>query len=386
MPGKRSAGSGPGQPKKKQPRLSRLSQRQALANLTELEAGFLRSLLQLRYLRTDQVHALIYPDKTRRYAQQRLNILQHRELICAVKVRDEKITRAYWHLSELGLRVAEELEGIPEEERTKLSVYTVSATYVRHFTDAVDIYVDLAQRGAGWEWRSHRERYQYDNLDLGRRGERPLYLVPDATIDQWYGSEVNGNWEPQGYWRFYLELDRSTMSHSVMRTKFEKYRKWFGKLLKEQSEQRNRYAFDPDWNAREDVGHYVLVICPGPRRAQNLQELLNEFQLPGLAVTKEQAVKLIQGGLPEYWCDRRREIKAGDERRRIAYEERERAKAAWQNYDKLVKAWDADRDRWATEQYDKQLIKMRNVESFRERYAVDVRSAPAAPAVPRPQS
>lgn len=279
-----------------QRRVTHAQARQAAANLTVIDSLLLHLLFRLRYLRTTQVRRLVYPDRAPMYVWQRLNVLHHRGLIDNVKIRDGSSTVALWHLDRLGLILAEDLDGIPEEARTPLRDYTVSSMYARHYSETAEIYIALCNgvHVDYWRWSNQRERYQYgEEFEPYRNGSRlrPQYLQPDATVHMATGYDTETGWVPEGWNTFYLELDRSTMSLGVMSEKFGKYRRWFAKLA------------GGDWRPT-NLGHYLLVVCPSKQRAANLQELLNERNLPACAVTPEQALPMLIHELEAWWLER----------------------------------------------------------------------------------
>lgn len=350
--------------------------RQALANLGETDSRLLTLLLDLRYLRTAQVKALVYPQRKQMYVWQRLNDLQRRGLIANVKIRDGKSSMAYWHVDDLGLRAAEELAGVPEEARTSISEHTVSATFARHYADAAELYVILSQQlpEGAWRWLNHRMQYEYDRVKNAKGVTRPLWLKPDATVQVDYGQTVDDKWQRLGEWTNYVELDRSTMSLTVMAQKLDKYVKWFGKLTQ-----------SGEWYGGIDIGHYILIICPSQARATNLQRLLNQRNLPGRAVTLGEAAGMVCGGLNHWWEGLLQAQKDRAAQQRRQKEALEAAAATWVQYEVDLEAWEKARDTWAQQKWDAQLIKTKDFAFYQATYAETMKAPmPSAPTVAKP--
>lgn len=273
---------------------------QAMANLTELDQRLLLCLYDLRYVRTKALRELFYSEKSEMWVWQRLRELAQRGLIANLKVREGRSFMAYWVLDEVGLKAAEELQGLPKEERTPIRDWRVSATYAKHFAETADVYVELARRRwTGFTWLNHRARYACGKRLDKRGNEAPAYFNPDATATvEWSRKDDNGQVAARGTWTYYLEIDRSTMPHSVMGAKFDKYLELFKSLLPPE-EALKEYPIR--WKGNRDLGHYILVICPTQARARNLQPLLDERRLPGRAVTADQVVAMIGGELCRWW-------------------------------------------------------------------------------------
>ncbi|HWI50742.1 MAG TPA: replication-relaxation family protein [Symbiobacteriaceae bacterium] len=366
-------------------RLTPEQEQQVLANLNDVDNTLLMRLYDLRYLRTDQVHALVYTGRKKEYVWQRLNELHRRQLIGNLKIRQGRSTIALWHLDRLGLEVTEDMLGVPPEERLPPKEHKVSAKYARHFVEAADIYVALQKRlgnSGAWEWLNHRTRYQYGSVEIPAKkggGHRPLWLIPDGTISLDYGREVSGKWTRQGTWTTYLELDRSTMRLAIMGEKFDKYVEWLAQQVS--------YGI---WDGRDDIDHYILVVCPSSQRAANLQALLDERRLPGRAVTQDRAMDMLCGGLSSWWAsavkavhDREQEAARAEERRRRAEES---AAEQWVIYLDSHVAWKSERDEWARRRFEGQLLKTRDVEYFKALFSQEVKAAPVEPASSRPDA
>lgn len=364
-------------------RLTPQQEQQVLANLGEVDNTLLMRLYDLRYLRTDQVNALVYPKKPKTYVWQRLNELHNRGLIGNLKIREGRSTIALWHLAKLGLEATEDMLGVPPEDRLPPKEHKVSAKYARHFVEAADVFVDLSKEMKGidaWEWLNHRQRYQYGAEEIPAKrggGQKPLWLIPDATIRLDYGRTVAGRWTREGTWTIYLEVDRSTMKLATMGEKFDKYLALLG-----------RDTAPLPWTGRADVDRYILVLCPSQQRATNLQALLDERKLPGRAVPKEQAVKMLTGELASWWGGVVQEIK---DREKAAKEQAERQRRAeevaaeeWVTYQDGLAKWEWACDAWAQQQFDRQVFKSNDVGHFKVLYAQRVAPAPVPPASTRP--
>lgn len=276
---------------------------QALANLTPVDVELLLRLYDLRYVRTATLARLLYPDRSDMWVWQRLRELSLRGLIANLRVREGRSFYAYWHLDEVGLRAAEELQGIPPEERTAIRDWRVSATYARHFADAADFYAAVAsQSWLGFTWLNHRTAYEYGTRTDHRGREVPALLHPDATILlTWMLSDHS----QQGTWTFYVEIDRSSMPLKIMGEKFDKYVGRFTQLMPWDAKYKSNSYANGKWKGNLDVGHYLLILCRSEARAQNLQRLIDERRLPGCAVaTREHALLMLSGELPRWWRER----------------------------------------------------------------------------------
>lgn len=273
---------------------------QAMANLSDIDRQLLLCLYDLRYVRTKALRTLFYSDRSEMWVWQRLRELAQRGLIANLKVREGRSFLAYWVLDEVGLRAAEELQGVPKEERTAIRDWRVSATYAKHFAEAADVYVELEQRGwNGFAWKNHRTRYECGTRTDKRGNQVPAYFSPDATVTvDWTRKGDTGQVVARGTWTFYLEIDRSTMPHKVMGAKFDKYLEFFKAFIPTEDSLRE---YSLRWKGNRDVGHYILILCPSQARAENLQQLLDERRLPGRAVTTQHAVSMIGGELCRWW-------------------------------------------------------------------------------------
>lgn len=269
--------------------MARVPIAQNLAALNDDDRTLLHVLYLLRYLRVYQVLELCYPDKTEAYVQQRLWRLSQRGLIAAVKLREFTSTVAYWHLDALGLRAIETI--LEVERRTPLRDFTVSAVYVRHYAQIGDVYLALATNGTDFTWLNSRHGHRYDANALFRA--KPGKVYPDATV------------APAGVGTVYLEVDRASMSLATMQDKFQKYSLLFDRLAVEVDYRNYR------WSPALDIGHYLLVLCPGTLRARHLQELINREGLPGRVCLPDEAAGALLG-MRHWWASTRARRQTGN--------------------------------------------------------------------------
>lgn len=213
----------------------------ALLRLTPRDRELLRTLSELRYLTSDQIHQVCYPGVTQRSASRRLGILKERGLLSCLRHRTFDDRRAFWGLTPLGRAAGTALSG---EEPPRAAAYPVAALQMDHLIATNQVFCDLCRecrqgRLGGFRWLgSHRAC-----VDLGDGR-----LVPDAVV---LVQAPEGGW-----WAYYLERDRGTMGSEALVAKLERY------LLMRRLA--SGHPGDPVWEVRSDS--WVLFACEDARR------------------------------------------------------------------------------------------------------------------------
>jgi Replication-relaxation len=224
----------------------------ALACLTSRDRVLLRVLNDLRYLTCEQVHRTCYAGMESASARARLSELKRRGLLRRLRRSAVSDRRGFWSLAPLGRTASAALEAAEHgpdavEHAGTARLAVLAAIQLEHVIGVNELFCALWQmrsdgRLPSLRWLAgHRAA-----VDLGH-----THLVPDGCI------LVDG---PEGWWVYYVERDRGTMSFQAIGEKLDRYRLLFTAATAQSD--------DPDWRVRADA--WVLFACDDVRRAHRL--------------------------------------------------------------------------------------------------------------------
>ena len=112
--------------------------------LTERDAALLCQLAVCRYLRTEQVRALYFPNATLDRASQRLRELAARRLVRSVRYAHDGVRRfAYWHLTPLGLTVCQTLMPADATPYKRERDIRLRPHFLPHCVDVAEVRIQL---------------------------------------------------------------------------------------------------------------------------------------------------------------------------------------------------------------------------------------------------
>ena len=234
----------------------------ALACLTPRDRALFRVLRDLHYLTCEQAHRSCYPGLALPSVRARLGELRRRGLLARLRRDAFTDRRAFWGLAPLGRTAAAVLEdaergnGAGDGSGGTQRPAAVAALQLDHLIGTNELFCDLcdASRAGGLpplRWLAgHRSV-----VDLGH-----THLVPDAVV------LIAG---PDGWWTYYVERDRGTMSLQAMRDKLERYAALF--------KMAGLQPGDPVWQTRADA--WLLFACDHTRRALRVAALAAEAGL-----------------------------------------------------------------------------------------------------------
>lgn len=220
----------------------------ALACLTSRDRVLLRMLRDLRFLTCDQAHRTCYFGLALSSVRARLGELRRRGVLRRLRHHAFDDRRGFWSLASLGRVAAAVLESV-DGGAAGARVETprpaaVAALQLDHVIGTNELFCALceahrASRMPPLRWLAgHRA-----TSDLGH-----THLAPDAAL------LVAG---PEGWWTYYVERDRGTMSLQAIREKLDRYALLFNTAAAQPD--------DPAWHSRGDA--WVLFACDDPRRA-----------------------------------------------------------------------------------------------------------------------
>ncbi len=246
---------------------------QAILDLQERDREILRALYRFGFLETDQVGRLFFSDEPEpaTVATSRLRLLKQRGFTGSIREHNQikmpAVSRTFWCLEAFGLRVVEEMEGIPRPARVKKSESILQVLFLEHLRLTNEIYVELEMlhRRDYLEiltWRGPREgRIEFPSFVSGGRG----VLTPDATV-------TLGREGKLALW--FLEVDRATMSLARIREKLGRYREMYAELSRPEQ---------------------LLFLTVGEGRRDGIQDLMTEKAIQGRAVLFRDAVTYLVG-------------------------------------------------------------------------------------------
>ncbi len=247
---------------------------QAVLELKELDKDILRTLYRFGFLETEQVGRLFCteePEPANAVAG-RLRLLKLRGFAGSLREHNQMktpaVSRTFWFLDSFGLRVVEEMEGIPRANRVKKSESILQILFLEHIRLTNEIYIELEllRRRRYLDllvWRGTREgRLEFPGFTGGGRS----VLTPDATVT--LGREGRlASW--------FLEVDRATMSLTRIREKMGRYREMYVELARPER---------------------LLFLTVGEARRDDVQKLMAEHGLRGRSVLFRDAVGHLVGG------------------------------------------------------------------------------------------
>jgi Replication-relaxation len=257
------------------------------APLPKIAGEVLTSLYQHRLLTTTQVHAMHMPTHGRRWAEQVLAQLAHRELVAFVRV-GRGAPRLYF-LTQTG---AEAVEDIPTrvETRRKLITPEQATGPLRAHTLAVN------ETGIAFMAAAHAREDEFGPLSWRHEIAHPVaapagygrgeLLIADALLTYL----AHG---PTGALTFHyrlLELDRGTVPADILASKLARYARLY------QYTGRRQPTDQPVWRERYPIfPETICVLADKPRavlerRAQTVLALCRED--PQLQATPEVRISL----------------------------------------------------------------------------------------------
>jgi hypothetical protein len=235
----------------------------ALACLTPRDRVLLRMLRDLRFLTCDQAHRTCYYGLALDSVRARLRELRRRGVLRQLRHHAFDDRRRFWTLASLGRVAATVLEtmdlGTTHARIESPRPSAVAALQLDHVIGTNELFCTLwetrrAGRMPSLRWLAgHRA-----TSDLGH-----THLVPDAAL------LVAG---PDGWWTYYVERDRGTMSLEAIREKLDRYVLLFNTAAAR--------ADDPAWHSRVDA--WVLFACDDPRRAVRIATAASDAGLDRL--------------------------------------------------------------------------------------------------------
>lgn len=250
--------------------------------VTKRDFEVLRTLVRVQLARTRSLQDTFFPNMG--VARRRLRVLRSYGLVTThnkgLPGNLAAAGGAYWRLTERGLdtfmrefpndRVPENL--VARTTRASLRCFEhrdeMTATYLRLIYSQDQDGDEIRARSDLLDWRG-----EYDvKLEFSRMGaRRQLHVIPDATLTT-EGSRV------------FLEVDRSTESHTRCKRSLEGYR---------QSIREGNYRKEfPD-----DLPVIVLYITKSARRAKGLQTVidgLRDLPFRGLAMVTSKATEWLR--------------------------------------------------------------------------------------------
>lgn len=220
----------------------------ALACLTPRDRVLLRMLRDLRFLTCDQAHRTCYHGLALESVRARLRELRRRGVLRQLRHHAFDDRRRFWTLASLGRVAAAVLEtmdvGAAYERAEPSRSAAVAALQLDHLIGTNELFCAL--------WEIHRAgRMPPLRWLAGHRATSDLghtHLVPDAAL------LVAG---PDGWWTYYVERDRGTMSLEAIRQKLDRYVLLFNTAAAQ--------ADDPAWHSRGDA--WLLFACDDSPRA-----------------------------------------------------------------------------------------------------------------------
>ena len=228
----------------------------ALACLTPRDRALLRVLRDLRYLTSSQVHRACFPECSLPGVRARLGELRRRGLLARLRRDAFDDRRTFWGLAPVGRAAANALDGPgavgPVRDAAAMPrAAAVAALQLDHLAATNDVFCDLCEAARAHRLPPIRWLAACRSIvDLDQ-----TQLVPDAVV---LIAAPAGGW-----WIYYLERDRGTMSLRAMREKFERY----ALLLR----LANAQFADSAWVLRADA--WLLLACDDNRRAEYLAAL-----------------------------------------------------------------------------------------------------------------
>jgi len=330
--------------------------------LTERDAALLCQLAVCRYLRTEQVRALYFPDATLDRTSQRLRELATRRLVRNVRYAHDGVRRfAYWHLTPLGLTACQTLmqaEEIPYRSERDIRL---RPHFLPHCVDVAEVRIQLELLVRAGRMRD----YTFRTAGLARiqidRGGRVERATPDALI-------AIQTKRPGVWWSFWLEIDEGTMTRRAMAGKAERIRRLLAA---------HDYKPDPAWSWLGSRHVTVILICEEQRRCLWLEEVFRAAGFTGhghpqiwtRSSPREAAVAIatavLEGDRRYAEQEQRRADEAVAKEKREVEERRkaEQLERAREEYVSLQEAW-------AEKQYQTQgLWKRLPVEHFKQQFA-----------------
>jgi hypothetical protein len=226
-------------------------------------------LRDLRFLTCDQAHRTCYYGLALESVRARLRELRRRGVLRQFRRHAFHDRRRFWSLASLGRVAAAVLEtmdvGAAYAPVESPRPSAVAALQLDHVIGTNELFCAL--------WETHRDgRMPPLRWLAGHRATSDLghtHLVPDAAL------LVAG---PEGWWTYYVERDRGTMSLEAIRQKLDRYVLLFDTAAAQ--------ADDPAWHSRADA--WVLFACDDPRRALRIAAAASDAGLErvwaGLAV------------------------------------------------------------------------------------------------------
>lgn len=233
----------------------------ALACLTPRDRVLLRVLRDLRYLTCEQAQRTCYAGLAPASTRARLGELRRRGLLQRLRREPFSDRRGFWSLAPLGRAAAAALEASETGARAVEAAITprpaaIAALQLDHVIGVNDLFCAL------WEIRRAGQLPPVRWL-AGHRAASDLghtHLVPDAVL------LAAG---PEGWWTYYIERDRGTMSVRAIREKLDRY----VLLVRTAAAQSD----DSAWHSRADA--WLLFACDDTRRALRIAGIADDAGL-----------------------------------------------------------------------------------------------------------
>jgi hypothetical protein len=260
----------------------------AAAPLPSITTELLTSIYQHRLLTTAQVHAMHFPSRTRRRAEEVLSTLTQRRLIAFV--RPNRGTPRLYFLTHAGAQAVELIPTRVETRRKLITPEQAAGPLWRHTLAVNDTGIAFmrAAREHGDEFGAFSWRHEIAHQAPAPGHSRGELLISDALLT--YLAH-----EPDGQLTFHyrlLELDRATVPTDTLATKLARYTN----LYRHAPANRGRPSGAPAWQARYPVFPDIACVLTGAprpalqRRAQTVLALCHAD--PRLQATPQVRVSL----------------------------------------------------------------------------------------------
>ena len=268
-------------------RISALQLSELDLRLTDNDRRILRTLKQLKYMKTNQVQRLFYPPliKTPRAAltaaTRNLNRLKNMGLITHLTKRIGGVRAGsqglIWHMTEAGLRLLK----LGSEDGKRSRMVEPSQTFLRHILAVAECYVQVTAVCRSEEDMTLSElTVEPECWRAYEQGGKPVSLRPDL-----YAEIVNGKY--RDLW--FIEMDLDTEAPQDVLEKCKRYHQYY----QTEKEQKAKGAFP-----------VVLWIVPGVERKERLTAAIKEqfrsrFVKIFLIITPEELHRVLKNGAGE---------------------------------------------------------------------------------------
>jgi hypothetical protein len=226
----------------------------------------LEALYRHRLLSTSQLHEMLMPEHTLRWARRILAGLAAAGMVGAVRARrpEPGPGQRVWYLTALGAEAVEAAPGRGDQGRRLLTPTQASGPLQAHTlaVNEVGLAFLRAARRLGHDFGPHSWRHEVGH-ELGRRGRRGGgLLIADAVLRYWM-TAPGGRTVPR--YRF-LELDRANQLVDDVVGKLVRYARLFRLWQERQAAGEGPAGGMPDWPLLYRAFPNVMVVLANPDR------------------------------------------------------------------------------------------------------------------------